>query len=83
MKYYLDLAVLTVCHGVCVLKCVYTYVLREKHQCSMVPFHNILCVKGKEFGEPGSFQLDINLTVVLSSLLSGRVSICFLNVRKG
>lgn len=67
-----------VCLSVCNM-----YVLREKHQCSMVPFHNILCVKGKEFEEPGSFQLDINLTVVLSSLLFGRVSICFLNVRKG
>lgn len=99
IKYYLDHALLTVCPGlilattrnfsvcmpvfmrVCVHACV--CVLRVKHPCSMVPFHNGQCVKGKEFGGtrllPVGHQLDrcFQLTFIWQSFC------LLLNVRKG
>lgn len=97
VKYYLDHALLTACPGltlvttsnfnVCVCVCVCTRTcmcaLGEKHQCSLVPFHNGECVKGKEFGGtrllPVGRQLDrcFQLTFIWQSFC------LLLNVRKG
>lgn len=58
-------------------------VLRAKHPCSMVPFHNGHCVKGKEFGGtsllPVGHQLDrcFQLTFIWQRFC------LLLNVRKG